>query len=452
MKKFVNIKSLVTIAMIALFSVSVVAMAPDKKKNKMTTTQSGPKVKEDYGNTVTLVTSGTGATEDEATRVALRSAIEQAFGTFVSANTTVVNDELVSDAIATVSSGSVLSYDPISSTSQPDAGYQVTIKAVVSINNLVTFATNHGMTTELSGNTFLHNRKLAQLNKKNEQEALFNLSLQLNNIKNLYDYTIETGQPRQIGRGYGVSVTISIAPTENYELFANTIINTFKSLSLSETEKSNYRTLGLKYYDYSINIGIGRDDKRYPWLSINDAANYVDHSPFKFTLRSRLADDDNEDNTESYILQNILTHNQIQENSFEVYDNLGNVFTPFAIIAPRRPDKNREKEMKEKCEPFMFISTFGNDTTYLALAEKAGTQIKDYPSHLRGIKDIFQFKTNLWDMVRDTPAYGFGRLDRDGSRSLKTTFSIHYTERELSMLREISIRPANIDANFMKVQ
>ena len=63
---------------------------------------------------VTLVVNGTGQTKEEATRNALRSAIEQAFGTFVSANTEVLNDELIKDEIVTVSSGNIVSYKELS--------------------------------------------------------------------------------------------------------------------------------------------------------------------------------------------------------------------------------------------------------------------------------------------------------------------------------------------------
>ena len=67
---------------------------------------------------VTLVVSGEGATKDEATKVALQSAIEQAFGTFVSANTQILNDELVKDEIVTVSSGNVKNYEYLSEIKQ----------------------------------------------------------------------------------------------------------------------------------------------------------------------------------------------------------------------------------------------------------------------------------------------------------------------------------------------
>jgi hypothetical protein len=52
--------------------------------------------------TVTLVVSGQGKTQDEARQVALRSAIEQAFGAFISSKTEILNDNLVKDEIVSV--------------------------------------------------------------------------------------------------------------------------------------------------------------------------------------------------------------------------------------------------------------------------------------------------------------------------------------------------------------
>ncbi|MDO4827529.1 MAG: hypothetical protein Q4B16_08290, partial [Bacteroidia bacterium] len=65
-------------------------------------------------NEVTLVVTGEGSTKEDATDNALRSAIEQAFGVFVSANTEILNDELVKDEIATVSSGNIRTFQELS--------------------------------------------------------------------------------------------------------------------------------------------------------------------------------------------------------------------------------------------------------------------------------------------------------------------------------------------------
>ena len=58
-------------------------------------------------NSATLTVSGQGKTQDEAKQNALRSAIEQAFGAFISSNTEILNDELVKDEIVSVSNGNI---------------------------------------------------------------------------------------------------------------------------------------------------------------------------------------------------------------------------------------------------------------------------------------------------------------------------------------------------------
>ena len=70
--------------------------------------------------TVTLTVSGQGKTQDEAKQVALRSAIEQAFGAFISSHTEVVNDNLVKDEIISVSNGNIQKYEIISESSTFD--------------------------------------------------------------------------------------------------------------------------------------------------------------------------------------------------------------------------------------------------------------------------------------------------------------------------------------------
>ena len=56
---------------------------------------------------VTLVTNGSGKTKQEAVNYALRSALEQTFGTFVSTNTSIVNDKLTKDEIVSISTGNI---------------------------------------------------------------------------------------------------------------------------------------------------------------------------------------------------------------------------------------------------------------------------------------------------------------------------------------------------------
>lgn len=124
---------------------------------------------------ITLTVSSDGTTKDEAIKNSLRTAIEQAYGAFVSANTTILNDELVKDEIVTVSNGSIKDYKEISSTQMANGSYSVTLSATVSLPNLITYAKSHGSECEFAGNTFGMEVRLFNLQKENELKAISNL-------------------------------------------------------------------------------------------------------------------------------------------------------------------------------------------------------------------------------------------------------------------------------------
>jgi hypothetical protein len=128
---------------------------------------------------VTLVVSGDGSTKEEATHVALRSAIEQAYGVFVSANTEILNDELVKDEIATVTSGNVKSYKELTAVILPNGNHMVSLQAVVSTKKLSAYAQSKSASCEFAGATFGANLKLHELNCKNTEIAFNNLRKQI---------------------------------------------------------------------------------------------------------------------------------------------------------------------------------------------------------------------------------------------------------------------------------
>lgn len=128
---------------------------------------------------VKLVVSGDGQTEEQAIKTALRSAVEQAYGTFVSANTAILNDSLVKDEIVTISTGNIKSYKKIASAHLPNGKTTVTLDAVVCISKLTNYAQSKGASTEFAGASFGMNMKIKELNKKNELKALNNLIEQI---------------------------------------------------------------------------------------------------------------------------------------------------------------------------------------------------------------------------------------------------------------------------------
>lgn len=213
-------------------------------------------------NDVTLVVNGQGSTKEEATANALRSAIEQSYGVFVSANTQILNDEIVKDEIATVASGNVKEYKELSCITMPDGSQSVTLSATVSIGNLISYAKSHGSSAEFAGQTFAMNMKMRKLNTENELKALIHLKNQVAMMaRNIYDYSIEVvGEPRLLDNGnYEVRTIVTAKSNENYERLMNLINSTLQSLSLSPSEviawhRNNMKTTA-RTWGYYNNVG-----------------------------------------------------------------------------------------------------------------------------------------------------------------------------------------------------
>lgn len=200
---------------------------------------------------VTLVVSGDGATKEAATHVALRSAIEQAYGVFVSANTEILNDELVKDEIATVASGNVKSYTELSATVLPNGNHLVSLQATVSTKSLATYAQSKGASCEFAGATFGANLKMVELNQKNTKIAFENLVKQLESFKpfvyDMYERKLEVSQPNAEGEMY---FKVSLFTTEIWWDYQEMIFSTLNALNMSSGELQNLTQLRVKYYTY----------------------------------------------------------------------------------------------------------------------------------------------------------------------------------------------------------
>lgn len=180
-------------------------------------------------NEVKLVASGEGMTETEAVHNALRSAIEQTYGVFVSANTDILNDDLVKDEVVTVSSGNIHSYKTLGCVELANGNKSVQVEAVVSVSSLVDFAKAKGATCEFAGAVFGANIKMINLNKMNAEKALEHLYEQLNAIaSNMYDYELNVGEPKVDGN---IEITVLVKANENYKQFTDIVYNTLTSLS-----------------------------------------------------------------------------------------------------------------------------------------------------------------------------------------------------------------------------
>lgn len=224
-----------------------------------------------YGQTneVSLIVSSKGTTEEEAKSNALRSAIEQAFGTFVSARTEILDDELVQDQIVSVSNGNIKKFEILSSLFLPDQNlHLITLNATVSLDKLTSFVQSKGYNdVSFDGGGFAMNLKIQNLNASSEIIAVNNLveqGLILSPI--FFDRELIVGNPtlepsnRVTNPKYQVPLTIKTSLNSNWSEYQNFYSATLKDISMSKEEIDTYKSVGKKVYQLVfLNVSYSRN-------------------------------------------------------------------------------------------------------------------------------------------------------------------------------------------------
>ncbi|MDY4161746.1 MAG: hypothetical protein SOX94_09655 [Prevotella sp.] len=214
-----------------------------KSKNKSESDTKTVKEQDD----IELIVAGDGETKNEATMNALRSALEQTYGTFVSSNTTILNDKLIKDEIVSVSTGNIKEYHYLTE-NETNNKYYVTLKTVVSVGKLVQYVKSKGGETELAGATFAMNMKMKHLREENQKKAEQNYGSQLELMHeqlNLFDYDIIVGEPKELGGSYKyieVPFVIGCNVNDNYEKLVQFKKTAFESMTWLHVGDIDYRS------------------------------------------------------------------------------------------------------------------------------------------------------------------------------------------------------------------
>ena len=212
--------------------------------------------------TVTLVVSGQGKTQYEAKQNALRSAIEQAFGTFISSKTEILNDNLVKDEIVSISNGNIKKYDVVSQIVLPNGNYTITLKAQLSIEKLSSFIENKGYKVVYGGDNYALNLKNIELNKNNETKVISNLESVVSSfLNNIYSYKIKADEPKFLKNDqYLIKIYTQVVPNDNFEKLINYLTSSLKTLSLNKNEIENLKSYNFPIYKIEY---IDLDGKKY---------------------------------------------------------------------------------------------------------------------------------------------------------------------------------------------
>jgi hypothetical protein len=203
--------------------------------------------------TVTLVVSGQGKTKNEAQQNALRSAIEQAFGAFISSKTEILNDELVRDEVVSVSNGNIHGFEIVSSTEIPNGGgFAMTLKATVSVTKLTAFAEQKGALVEFKGALFSENIRIKAMYERNEAITVSNICHTARQLfAKSFDYSLIVAEPTKSTTGedkYDLLMTVDVNLNANYANTVGYFVNSLSALSCNKEVVAEYETLKKPIY------------------------------------------------------------------------------------------------------------------------------------------------------------------------------------------------------------
>lgn len=223
---------------------------------------------------IKVLSSGQGTTEDEATKIALRSALEDAFGTFISSSTKIENDILVSDEIVSLTQGNIKEYNVLNSSQLENGMYSVLVESIVSLNKLSSYCESKGMSVSFNGKAFNIELKKEEFNKKSEIKILKNLCIELLSMNpRIFDFElvhsepmavmnemdaffagVKTSLPGELLDNFNTEIKTLVFPklNSNYKVMNDLIETTLKAISLSKQETKTYNKLRLRYYEKSL--------------------------------------------------------------------------------------------------------------------------------------------------------------------------------------------------------
>jgi hypothetical protein len=192
---------------------------------------------QDADKTVSITVSGSGKTQDDAKQSALRSAIEQAFGAFISSKTEILNDQVVADQITSVANGNIQSFDILNESQLPNGSWGVTLKALVSVSKLTSFVEAKGIAIEIKGGMFALNIKQQLLNEQGEIKAVSEMVGLLHEPMQIsFDYVIKSSEPKSLdaeSKNWEIPLVVTATTNKNIDFCANYCIKTLTALSLS---------------------------------------------------------------------------------------------------------------------------------------------------------------------------------------------------------------------------
>lgn len=197
---------------------------------------------------ISIIVSSDGATIDDAINSALRSALEQTYGAFISSNTTILDDILLEDEIVSLSSGTVKSYKTITKEQMPNGRWYVMLEATVGMNEFASFVNSKGNSVEVDMDSFDANIKMAEMNRISEKKIISNAIAQVQSINELWDYELTFAEPRVRNNQYVIYGIVKVKYNSNSIAAVKILKDALENVAMSKKEIEQYELWGIDYY------------------------------------------------------------------------------------------------------------------------------------------------------------------------------------------------------------
>lgn len=181
-----------------------------------------------------IISTGSGASYEEAKNIALRNALELAFGTFISSNTVIRNDILQKDEIVGITTGNIKKFNELSKVFI-NGKYCVTLNVLVSPEKLASFVQTQGMVVEYQGETFASNIKLMMMMEKTENQIIQTLADYAKLVFPLcFDYKLKAKDPFEyMTNAWQIRLELDVLANKNFDNLYNHIIKTISEIRLN---------------------------------------------------------------------------------------------------------------------------------------------------------------------------------------------------------------------------
>ena len=243
---------------------------------------------------ITLTVTSDGATKDEAIKNALRTAIEQTYGVFVSSNTDILNDDLIKDEIATVSSGNIKKFTEMVYSHNENI-HKITLEVIVSKGKLLSYAKSKGAEAEceIDGASLASDIELQILYKRNEEAAIKNLIAELlSQLDKCFDYKLFVDKfsytPQEVRWDHIDCTYDLIEPITQYSEESVSI-----PYKVTATLNKKGVSIFTQFIDKLKNLGLkdnqGQQDNRtpifsLPFCTVKENKKYPEYSPLRFSV------------------------------------------------------------------------------------------------------------------------------------------------------------------------